>query len=250
MKRTLLSLGFGLLAACLSSASSQAVIIYDYNSSATATGYTLTALPTDLADVGTLPTLPAGQAYSVTGVTVARYNGATAGSFDIGFFLWNTVNTASTTSIFSNLAYSTSFNRTASGTVGVTTTAITFPTPVTMTSGQTFGYQMEYANAGTINLTTAAYTPTTTGSSGFLINQGTTTPGGTSPDTFYIDANNDGKLVASDLNATTNTGYNNVYLVINATIVNVPEPATNAALALGGVALLGGWLVRRRSSAV
>ena len=204
--------------------------------------------PTNLGDVGTLPTLPAGQYYSVTGISVARLNGGTAGSFDVGYFLWNTVDTTSTTSIFSNLLISGSFNRvsTAANIGQVFTTAITFTTPVVMQGGQTFGYQMEYAVAGSINLATAAYTPNTLGSSGYLVDHGTTTNTGTSPDTFYLDANNDGKFVATDSTATTNTGFNNVYLVINANIV--PEPTTNAALACGGLVLLGGWQLRRRSA--
>lgn len=249
MKRTLLILGVGLLAATLLPVSSRAVVIYDYNSSASASGFTLTGLPTDVGDIGTLPTLAAGQSYQVNTITVARLNGATAGGLDVGFFLWNTVDPTSTTSVFSNLLTSTSFNRTVTGTTGVNTTNINYAAgALTLQSGQTFGYQMVYATPGSINLATAAYTPTTTGSSAFFINQGPVTPSGTSPDTFYSDANSDGKLVASDLTTLGQAGYSNVYLVINATIV--PEPGTNAMLALSGLALVGIWLVRRRSAMV
>ncbi|MBV9128209.1 MAG: PEP-CTERM sorting domain-containing protein [Verrucomicrobia bacterium] len=247
-KNTLLAWGCGLLAACALPFSGRAVVIYDYNSSASASGFILNSAPTDVGDVGTLQTLSPGQFYQVTSIVVARVNGTTAGSFDIGFFLWGNVDTANGTSIFSNLLTSTSFNRTTTGTQSAITTTITVtPGALNLASGLTFGYQMEYAAPGTINLATAAYTPTTTGSTAFLINQGSSPNSGTSPDTIYVDSNTDGKFTSADqtaLSGTGTAGFSNVYLVINANIV--PEPGTNLALAVGGLVLLGGWQARRR----
>ena len=73
-KNTLLAWGCGLLAACALPFSGRAVVIYDYNSSASASGFILNSAPTDVGDVGTLQTLSPGQFYQVTSIVVARVN--------------------------------------------------------------------------------------------------------------------------------------------------------------------------------
>ncbi len=250
IRKLLLSsaVSFGLVG--LMAGASHATLIYDYSGS-TGSGFTLNGSPTTLADFGTLAPLPTGQTWSVTSFAVARATGTTAGSFDVGYFLWNNVNTnaAAGTSVFSNLLASGSFNRTATTTAGVTITTITLGTPLTLQGGQTFGIQMEYAAPGTINTTTAAYTPNTLGVTGFLVDQGTSLAGN-STNAFFANSSATGIVQSTDSTglASPNQAFGNVYLQINANVVGTaaaPEPSA-VALSLSGAMLMVGGIVRRR----
>jgi hypothetical protein len=231
--------GMAAVAGLAAANSTLAVVVYDYGTSA-GSGLTLAQpRPTTNADVGTLAPLPAGQQWQIDSITVARAHGGVAGSVDIGFFLWGSVDTAAPagTSIFSSLLTSISFNRVvAAGNTGVLTTNITFtPGSLLMNGGSTFGYQMEYAAPGTINLTTAAYTPNTIGVGAFFADQGLSLAGA-SADGFWANSSADGTVQAADgplTFAAPNTSKSNVYLVINATVV--PAPASAAMLGLGGL---------------
>lgn len=232
----------GALAVACLAGSASAVVAYDYGASA-GTGFTLAQpRPTSNSDVGTLATLPAGQQWQIDSIVVARAHGTTAGSVDIGFFLWGTVNTAAPagTSIFSNRLASSTFNRVVSSAnfSQVLTTAINFtPGSLLMPSGSTFGYQMVYAVAGSINTTTAAYTPTTLGVGAFYADQGVS-GAGSSPNSFYVSNRVNGSVEAADSTslASPNEAFSNVFLVINATAVPIPAPGAIAMFGIAGLA--------------
>lgn len=235
-----LSLAVGLC--LLFTASLPAQNLFDYGG--TGSGFTLAQpRPTNNADVGTFGlALGPGQSFQVTQITVARAHGTTNGSFDVGFFLWNTVNTSAPagTSIFSDLLFSGTFNRsvTAANQGQILTTNFTIAPGALLLTDPNFGYQMVYAAPGTINTTTAAFTPTTLGVGAFFQNHGPTAPASNSPNTFYTDADGDGIVEGSESTgfAAPNEAFSNVYLIIQGTVI--PEPSTVALAAIGGFGLL------------
>ena len=230
--------GIAAVAGLAAANSTLAVVVYDYGGIGPGLAFNAPR-PTTNADIGTLATLPSGQQWQIDSITVARVHGGIAGGVDIGFFLWSTVNTTAPagTSIFSNLLNATIFSRTvAAGSTSVLTTNITFaPGSLLLNGGSTFGYQMEYAAPGSINATTAAYTPNTIGVGAFFEDQGASLAG-SSADGFWANSSADGKVQAADgpiTFAAPNVAKSNVFLIINATAV--PAPASAALLGLGGL---------------
>lgn len=204
--------------------------------------------PTNNADIGTLAALPGS--YIINSITYARINGTTNGEFDVSVFIWGNVNpnAPAGTSMFSNLlAYSAPITRTVTnanqGAAFASTANFNSPLFV-MQGGATFGYQVVFAEKGTINVATAAYTPTTLGIGTVYSASGGT---GFSANNFYGNNDATGKVQASDINSFSapNEAKSTVYLGIVGTLV-IPEPGTMGLCLLGGIGI--GGIVRRRYS--
>lgn len=201
--------------------------------------------PTSNADIGTLAALPGS--YSINSITFARINGTTNGSFDMSVFIWGNVNpnAPAGTSIFSSLlAYSVPITRTVTNLnqgSAFSNTVNFIPGTFIMQGGATFGYQVVFAEVGTINTATAAYTPTTLGIGTVYSASGGT---GFSANNFYGNNDATGKVQASDMNSFSaqNESKSTVYLGIRGTLV-IPEPGSMGLCLLGGICI--GGVVRR-----
>lgn len=203
---------------------------------------------TNNADIGTLGGNPTSF-YSIDSVTIARNNGTTNGAFDLSVFIWGNVNpnAPAGTSIFSNLlAYGTPSTRTVTDATQGQSFFTTFnftPGAFILQGGTTFGYQVVYAEVGTINTNTASYTPTSLGIGTVFSGNG---GAGSSTAGFYGNDNGAGIVQASDFRTLpADQPRSNVYLAVIGTVV-VPETSSVVLTTLGGVGLIG-TVLRRRS---
>ena len=241
---------FAALAFC-STASAQ-LVVYDYTSG----GLFNSARPTNVGDFGVfgnaLGTPGPNQVYEFTAASVARVQGGTGtagGTVDIGFFLWDNVNTsaAANTPVFSGLLGFVTFERAvaAGGTAAGATTNITFNPGAVRTDDSTFGYQLIFAANDTIvvNGDTVTFTPSTSGMTAGLRGLGTSGQGASS-NGWLQDVDADGILESTEgvAFAAPNDVNSNVHLSLTAQLVTVPEPASFAVLGLAGALAL----VRRR----
>lgn len=229
------------------------VIAYDYAGTGGTGGLVDSSLPTNVGDNGSTVAIPAGFVLDVTQIQVARVNGSVAGSFDIGFYLWDNVNTAAAanTSVNSGLLTSVTFNRavTAANVNQAFLTNITFTPGSLLLTDANFGYQMVYSTPGSqvVNAAngTVNYTPNTIGGSAFLIDK-SVGGNGNSTNGFYSDADGDKFLESTEFFAfaAPNDVKSNVYLQITGDLRAIPEPASLSLIGLGGMTLLA----RRRKA--
>jgi hypothetical protein len=225
-------------------------IHYDY--AATTPGLLDSSRPSTVGDFGTTTAIPAGFVLDVTQIIVARVNGTTAGSFDVGFYLWDNVNTAAPagTSVNSGLLASGTFNRNSTGALNsVFTTSFTVTPGSLLLTDNAFGVQMVYSTPGSQVVNTAAgtvaYTPDPNGATGFYENQGASGAGNSS-NGFFSDIDLDKILESTEFVAfaAPNDVKSNVYLQISGDLRPIPEPASLGLIGLAGAS----FLVRRRKA--
>lgn len=237
----------GAVALSLSSVAS-ADLVYDYTSGSLFT----TSRPTNVGDFGVfsnaLGALGPNERYEIDSLSVARVQGGAGtagGTVDIGFFLWDDVNTSGGAGVpvFSNLIGWGFFQRTvaAEGGASSVTTAVTIADGAMITDDSTFGYQMVYATAGSIQVNgdTVSFTPTASGMTSSMRGIGASAQGSSS-NGWLQDQDGDGILESTEFFAfgAPNDVNSNIYLQVNASKITIPEPGSAGLLALGALTLL------------
>lgn len=206
-------------------------VIYDTLSSVGSVSTTGGTPRNRMADGGTTLAPGAGQTWEVDTVELALFV-AVAGSWNVGFdvIFWDGWNPAgyggAGTNVFQNQLNSSTFSLAPFNTTGVQALLVTLdytsiPLQISSPADLDFGLEVEWRNNGveTSNLASGLFDG--------LPDVGTST------NLFYRDADSDNIIETTD--GRTITGFTNVNMIARITAHAVPEPASMALLAIGGL---------------